>query len=145
LIDIPKYIRHNKDGPLITVYGSGKYIIVGSNTNEQLQRTRDRFLELLVNHNRLSAPVDSWFEVQNIVGSGTLGQEIDLKRLLITLGLENAEYEPEQFPGIVYRDPDHACVVMIFRTGKIVVTGSSSKDSLSQAAKKIKNIVADGG
>lgn len=67
-----------------------------------------------------------------------------MNALIITLGLENAEYEPEQFPGIVYQDPDNACIVLIFRTGKIVVTGANSKDSVRQAVRKLKDIVSTG-
>ena len=44
----------------------------------------------------------------------------------VTLNIENVEYEPEQFPGLVYRIKDPRIVVLIFSSGKIVLTGDKN-------------------
>src|SRR4030065_296739 len=56
-------------------------------------------------------------EVQNIVASSALGTEINLNAIAISLGLEKVEYEPEQFPGLVYRIDEPKGVVLLFGGG----------------------------
>jgi transcription initiation factor TFIID TATA-box-binding protein len=50
------------------------------------------------------------------------------------LGLEQTEYEPEQFPGLIYRNPGFECVALIFSTGKAVITGSSDLEEAEAVA-----------
>ncbi len=65
-------------------------------------------------------------KVQNIVASADLGVDLNLNAIAIGLGLENIEYEPEQFPGLVYRLDNPRVVVLIFGSGKMVVTGGKA-------------------
>jgi len=55
---------------------------------------------------------------------GRCGSVAQLSALAIGLGMEVTEYEPEQFPGLVYRPRDHECVLLVFATGKVVITGA---------------------
>ena len=68
---------------------------------------------------------------------------MDFKVNLDTIALEswNVEYEPEQFPGLVYRLDDLNTVMLIFRSGKIIITGATSKKQAEQAAEKTKEMV----
>ena len=63
-------------------------------------------------------------EIQNMVSSADLGSEVNLNTTAITLGLEKVEYEPEQFPGLVYRINDPKVVILLFGSGKIVIAGA---------------------
>jgi len=81
--------------------------------------------------------VDPKIEVQNIVASADLGQEINLNTVAITLGLEKVEYEPEQFPGLVYRLDDPKVVVLLFGSGKMVCTGAKIPPDDVRAVDKI--------
>ena len=76
-------------------------------------------------------------EVQNIVASSDLGQEINLNTVAITLGLEKVEYEPEQFPGLVYRLDAPKVVVLLFGSGKMVCTGAKVPEDVVRAVEKI--------
>ena len=76
-------------------------------------------------------------EVQNIVASSDLGQEINLNAIAISLGLERVEYEPEQFPGLVYRLDSPKVVVLLFGSGKLVCTGAKHVEDVSVAVDKI--------
>jgi hypothetical protein len=51
--------------------------------------------------------------------------------------LENIEYEPEQFPGMVYRIREPKVVMLLFSTGKIVCTGAKSVEDVSKTAEKL--------
>ena len=75
--------------------------------------------------------------VQNIVASSDLGTEINLNAIAISLGLEKVEYEPEQFPGLVYRIDEPKVVVLLFGSGKLVCTGARKPSDVELAVEKI--------
>ena len=81
--------------------------------------------------------IDPKIEVQNIVASSDLEQEINLNTVAITLGLEKVEYEPEQFPGLVYRLDSPKVVVLLFGSGKMVCTGAKVPEDVVRAVQKI--------
>jgi transcription initiation factor TFIID TATA-box-binding protein len=60
-----------------------------------------------------------------------------LNAIAIGLGLENIEYEPEQFPGLVYRISDPKVVILLFGSGKLVVTGGRKPEDMVNAVDQI--------
>jgi transcription initiation factor TFIID TATA-box-binding protein len=60
-----------------------------------------------------------------------------LNAIAIGLGLENIEYEPEQFPGLVYRLSDPKAVILLFGSGKLVVTGGKTPEDMVNAVDRI--------
>ncbi|QIB79558.1 TATA-box-binding protein [Haloferax volcanii] len=127
------YFRLNDSAPLITVYRTGKYIITGAGSEEEAAGTRSEFLRLLTDHGILSEAEDEWYKIQNYVCMEDIGQQLDLSALAIGLGLEFTEYEPEQFPGLVYRPVDHDCVMLLFGSGKVIITGTKDVVSAEEA------------
>lgn len=119
------YLRFEDDAPLITVYRTGKYIITGADSTEESKSLRGEFLTRLAKMGVIEEPDDEWFSIQNYVCTGEFGKPQNLNALAIGLGLENTEYEPEQFPGLIYRPDSRDCVILIFATGKVVLTGAS--------------------
>ncbi len=75
--------------------------------------------------------------VQNIVASADLGCVLNLNTIAITLGLDRVEYEPEQFPGLVYRIDQPKVVALIFGSGKIVLTGAKNTGDIEAALERI--------
>ncbi len=69
--------------------------------------------------------------VQNMVASGDIGMDLNLNSL--AMKLENTEYEPEQFPGLVYKLPGTRATFLLFSNGKIVCTGTKSEGKLKAA------------
>jgi transcription initiation factor TFIID TATA-box-binding protein len=57
---------------------------------------------------------------------------------MIAYNLENAEYEPEQFPGLVYRISDPRVAFLLFGTGKIICTGARKIEEIHAALQKFK-------
>lgn len=137
------YLRLEDDGPLITVYRTGKYIISGGTSVEELHQVRDQLLDRLANLGVVSSDVREAFSVSNVVGTADIGRELDLNALTIGLGLENAEYEPEQFPGLIYRPEGYNCVVLMFRSGKVVVTGANSVEVAEETFEAVKEQVEE--
>jgi len=79
--------------------------------------------------------------VQNIVSSANLGKKIDVETAADLM--ENIMYEPEQFPGAVYRMNDPKTVLLLFSTGKIVITGAKKEKQVFEAVKKIRAILSE--
>ena len=118
------YLRFTADSPAILIFRTGKYNIAGADSVQELLAGNEEFLT----HIRELGIRDqeSSFEVRNLVFLDRYSRELELDQLVLALGLENAEYEPEQFPGVVFRPSDVTGTFMIFRTGKIILTGANS-------------------
>ena len=70
-------------------------------------------------------------KVQNIVASGSIGMRLNLN--VLAMRLENTEYEPEQFPGLVYKLYEKQATFLLFSNGKVVCTGTKSEDEVDAA------------
>lgn len=127
------YVRLVEDGPLITLYRSGKYIISGCSSFEELHDTNREFLKKLACLDIVESSTETGFTVQNVVCTDELQREVNLNALSIGLGLESVEYEPEQFPGLIYRPADFPAVLLVFANGKVVITGASDVDTAEEA------------
>ena len=86
---------------------------------------------------------DFKIKVQNIVAFTTLGKPIPLEKLLRKV--ENTEWQPEQFPGLVYKITNPRASALIFSQGKIVCTGTKSEKDLSAAMNKIVSRIRKAG
>src|SRR5947209_6732504 len=75
------------------------------------------------------------FRIENVVASTSLGRELDLKAIALALG--GSEYEPEQFPGLIYRIDEPKVVLLMFGSGKVVCTGARKPADVEKAVEKI--------
>jgi transcription initiation factor TFIID TATA-box-binding protein len=137
------YLRFGDEDPLITVYRTGKYIVTGADSEEEAQAIRERFLDLLAENGMIPAPEDEWFRIQNFVCTAELDKSLNLNALAIGLGLENTEYEPEQFPGLIYRPTGADSVVLLFASGRVVITGSPNLDEAEETFTALQEEVTD--
>ena len=67
--------------------------------------------------------------VVNVVASTRVAEELDLPDIAIQL---NWEYEPEQFPGVVYRVVDPKLAILMFRSGRAVCTGGKNEENIQE-------------
>ncbi|MCJ7505955.1 TATA box-binding protein, partial [Candidatus Bathyarchaeota archaeon] len=74
-------------------------------------------------------------EIQNVVASATLGQDLDLSS--IVRAFPGVEYRPESFPGLVFRLKKPKTATLIFRSGKMVCTGAKSERQARKAVMKV--------
>jgi transcription initiation factor TFIID TATA-box-binding protein len=118
------------------IFRSGKIVCTGAKSIDDVHEALDIIFEKL---RGLSIPVedDPEVTVQNIVSSADLGHTLNLNALAIGLGLEDVEYEPEQFPGLVYRMDEPDVVILLFGSGKIVITGGKQTDDATHAVEGI--------
>ena len=78
--------------------------------------------------------VEPKVKVQNIVASVDFGRKFDLEHIFSSF--ENTEYEPEVFPGLVFRLEDPKAVLLLFVSGKGVCAGAKSLKDVKRAAQK---------
>ncbi|RQD83402.1 MAG: hypothetical protein D5R96_03110 [Methanocalculus sp. MSAO_Arc2] len=107
-------------GGKVTLYRSGKYIIYGLKSLDQIDGAFEEFLSIISSIIDCAAASDplSVPKVQNIVGMEDFGVPINLSRFVIAEGMEQVEYEPEQFPGVVYRG--ERGTALLFSSGKVI-------------------------
>jgi len=118
------------------LFRSGKVVCTGAKSLEHVKMAID-IVAKQIEAAGIPIKKNPEIEVQNIVASSDLGTEINLNAIAISLGLEKVEYEPEQFPGLVYRIDEPKVVVLLFGSGKLVCTGARKPSDVEQAVEKI--------
>ena len=120
------------------LFRSEKANCTGAKNVEDVKKTVDIIADKL---RKLGVEVykdkDLKIVIQNIVAISDLGTELNLNEVAMGLGLENVEYEPEQFPGLVYRIRDPKVAMLLFGSGKIVCTGARQTEDVSKAVEKL--------
>lgn len=120
----------------VLLFRSGKIICTGAQSVEEVHEALQMTVETL---RALGIQVTEMPEitVQNIVANGDLGEELNLQAIAIGLGLETVEYEPEQFPGLIYRLDKPDVVVLLFGSGKLVITGGKTTEEVDAAVETV--------
>jgi transcription initiation factor TFIID TATA-box-binding protein len=133
----PGLIYRLKDPKTATLlFRSGKIVCTGAKSLDQVKLAIDKVTTQLKKAG-IKLTIEPKIEVQNIVASSDLCQKINLNAIAITLGLERVEYEPEQFPGLVYRLDSPKVVLLLFGSGKLVCTGARKPSDVEEAVDKI--------
>jgi len=116
------------------IFKSGKMVITGAKSIRQLVYAVKKILKVLMNH---GIPIHGkpQIQIQNIVASANLHVLIDLEKAAFVL--EKSMYEPEQFPGLIYRMSKPRVVLLIFSSGKMVITGAKREEEVTQAVEGI--------
>jgi len=107
------------------IFTSGKVVCTGAKNVDDVVIVINNLATKIESLN-MEVLKDPEITIQNIVASADLGTNLNLNAIAVGLGFENIEYEPEQFPGLVYRIKSPKIVVLIFSSGKLVVTGGKS-------------------
>jgi len=118
------------------LFRSGKVVCTGAKSLDQVKTAISKVAKQ-IEAAGIVIKGEPKIEVQNIVASSDLGAQINLNAIAISLGLEKVEYEPEQFPGLVYRIDVPKVVVLLFGSGKLVCTGARKPEDVVAAVDKI--------
>ncbi len=121
-------IKEPKTSALI--FSSGKVVCTGARTIEKVQESIKKIIKSLEKIN-IKITIKPEIKIQNIVASGSVGMDLNLNEL--AMKLENTEYEPEQFPGLVYKLAEAKATFLLFSNGKIVCTGTKSEKEVHAA------------
>lgn len=137
-------LRIKEPKSAVLVFSSGNLVCTGTKSLPQVRKVIDEVIKQLKKVN-VKITIKPKITVQNLVASGTINLQLNLNYL--ALEMENTEYEPEQFPGLVYKLEDSNATFLLFSNGKLVCTGTKNKqqleDSMTQLLKNIKAILKD--
>ncbi len=119
------------------VFSSGKLVLTGAKSTEMVHEGVVQMTKIL---RTVGTKIDEDPEiiVQNIVASGHFNHRtINLE--LAALWLEHSMYEPEQFPGLIYRLAEPKTVLLLFQSGNLVCTGAKTEAQVRQAVENTYN------
>jgi transcription initiation factor TFIID TATA-box-binding protein len=112
------------------MFSSGKMVCTGAKS-EKDSRLATRKYARIVQKLGFTAKILN-FKIQNMVGSCNVKFTVRLEALVLALG-RVSRYEPELFPGLIYRMVKPRVVLLIFASGKIVITGARTKQEIYDA------------
>jgi transcription initiation factor TFIID TATA-box-binding protein len=125
-------IKRPKTATLI--FNSGKMVCTGAKSEQEAHRAVMTVVKelkkggiIIINKPEL--------KIQNIVASASLGGRIDLEQAVSKL--VKTMYEPEQFPGLIYRMDEPKVVILIFASGNLVCTGARREQDVYDAVHKL--------
>jgi transcription initiation factor TFIID TATA-box-binding protein len=131
-------IREPKTTALI--FASGKMVVTGAKSEEQSKLASRKYARII---QKLGFQAKfSEFKIQNIVGSCDVKFPIRLEGLAYAHG-HFSSYEPELFPGLIYRMVKPKIVLLIFVSGKIVLTGAKLREEIYQAFDSIYPVLTE--
>lgn len=121
------------------IFSSGKVVCTGTKSLAEVDEALQKLIVYMkkVDINITVKPV---VKIQNIVASSDINMKLDLNEIAIKLN--NVEYEPEQFPGLVFKINDEtSATFLIFGNGKIVCTGTKSDSDVHVAIKNLLEVL----
>lgn len=116
------------------IFNSGKMVCTGAKSEKMARRAVTRVVKELKTSGIIIIGKPE-LKIQNIVASANLGGAIDLEKS--AYDLEKTMYEPEQFPGLIYRMPKPKVVILLFASGKLVCTGAKHEQDVYEAVSKL--------
>jgi len=132
-------LRIKKPKSAVLVFSSGNLVCTGTKSVAQVKEVVQQVIKQLRKIG-VNVTMKPKIKVQNIVASGAI--DLDLNLNTLALELENTEYEPEQFPGLVYKLTEPTATFLLFSNGKLVCTGTKNKaqldDSMVQLNKNVR-------
>ena len=122
------------------IFGSGKMVCTGAKSEKQARSAVKKVVRELKTNGIIILGKPK-IVIQNIVASANLHGKIDQEAMSDIL--DNVMYEPEQFPGLIYRMTEPKVVLLVFASGKLVITGAKREEQVHEAVEKIRAILID--
>ncbi len=123
------------------IFRTGKMVCTGAKSEKEAIRAIKKIVgklkkKSMIIHGKVQ------IKIQNIVASVVLGGQVDLESFYeiggkIGLG-RRIMYEPEQFPGLIYRMENPKAVILVFASGKLVCTGTKKEEEVYKAVMKLR-------
>jgi len=125
-------IKRPKTATLI--FSSGKMVCTGARSGKESRRAIMQVVKELKKGGVIILRKPD-VKVVNIVASAILGGKVDLEKTVVAV--RKTMYEPEQFPGLIYRMDEPKVVILIFASGNLVVTGAKKEQDVYDAVHKL--------
>ncbi len=122
------------------IFASGKMCVTGTKSTHNSTLAAQKFAYIIEKVGFKPAMID--FKVQNIVGTLDVNFPIRLEGLVYAHS-SFASYEPELFPGLIYRLVSPRVVFLIFVSGKVVITGAKTEEQMTEALTKMYPVLVE--
>jgi transcription initiation factor TFIID TATA-box-binding protein len=132
--------RLKKPKTATLIFNSGKMVCTGAKSEKEARRAVMKVTKELKRGGIIIISKPE-LKIQNIVASASLGGMIDLEKAASKLG--KTMYEPEQFPGLIYRMDEPKVVILLFASGKLVCTGAKKEQDVYDAVHKLHGILEE--
>ena len=116
------------------IFSSGNVVCTGARSIPKVEESIQKIIESLEKIG-INITIKPKINIQNIVASGNISTDLNLNTL--AMKLDNTEYEPEQFPGLVLKLKEAKATFLLFSNGKVVCTGTKSEDMVHEALDKL--------
>jgi transcription initiation factor TFIID TATA-box-binding protein len=122
------------------IFSSGKMVCTGAKSEKEARRAVMKVIKELKKGGIIIISKPE-MKIQNMVASGNLGGMIDLEKAAYSLG--RSMYEPEQFPGLIYRMEEPKVVILLFASGKLVCTGAKKEEDVYVSVEKLHGLLEE--
>jgi transcription initiation factor TFIID TATA-box-binding protein len=122
------------------IFGSGKMVCTGAKSEKEARSAVMKVVRELKTNGIIILGKPK-IVIQNIVSSANLYGKIDIETAADIM--DNVMYEPEQFPGAIYRMTEPKVVLLVFASGKLVITGAKREEQVHEAVEKIRALLID--
>jgi len=116
------------------IFRTGKMVCTGAKSEKEAKRAIKKVVREL-KKSGIIIPGKAEIKVVNMVASANLLGRIELEEAAYSLG--RTMYEPEQFPGLIYRMDEPKVVILLFASGKLVCTGATKEEDVYSAVAKL--------
>ncbi len=120
------------------IFSSGKVVCTGAKSMTKVRESVEQIIKNIAKIG-IKIKIKPKVSIQNMVASGNIDMDLNLNKL--TMKLDNTEYEPEQFPGLVYKLSGTKATFLLFSNGKIVCTGTTSEIKLKESVDKLVKVL----
>ena len=129
-------IKYDNEKIAVIVLGTGKVVCTGA---KEITDAIDKIKKVTSQIKKIGFKIkkDYKVKIENIIVSTDLKKELNLASLATKLFPQEVDYQPEVFPGLVYKMDDLQTILIIFNSGKIVCTGAKSIDDATNSIKKM--------
>jgi transcription initiation factor TFIID TATA-box-binding protein len=124
------------------IFSTGKMVCTGARS-ENLARSAVKKVVRELKNKGIIVLREPVIIIQNMVASANLQNKVDLETAADLL--DNVMYEPEQFPGLIYRMRDPKTVLLVFTSGKVVSTGGKTEEIVNESVHNLYELLDDYG
>jgi len=126
----------------LLIFSSGRFVCTGTKSIGEAAEAINKALKQM-NEYGIKVEGKPLVKAENIVASAKIHSRIDIEK--VATELPDTLYEPEQFPGLIYRMNDPKVVFLIFASGSLVCTGAKKEEDVKKAVYKLKEILKENG
>ncbi len=131
-------LRAKKPKMSFLIYRTGSIVCTGAKSLEDAKQSGEYLVNLFRNVG-INAQLSRELEINNIVVKADVGSKLNLDAIVTNSVLENVEYEPEQFPGLIYRINERGanCTITLFSSGNMIIAGLKDTNKIYKVIERL--------